>query len=402
MLACVLTSLIAAPAFAQSSTEKKFQTWLGSTIWPKAKSVGVSRNTFRTATRGVTLNWKLPDLRPPGKAAPAKQRQAEFSAPARYFKDSQINTLVSIGRKQLSKWKKTLDVIERRYGVPRGIIIAIWGRESAFGRASIPHSSIRVLATQAFMGRRKDFFETELLAALQILQQRHISHKAMRSSWAGAMGHPQFLPSKYLRFAVDFDGDGRRDIWNSVPDSLASIANFLKANGWQSGRDWGFEAIIPQSISCALEGPEQGMKISEWVKRGAKRVSGRKFPKGELKRTGYLLMPAGRSGPAYIATKNFYILKTYNESDLYALFIGHLADRFGANKRFVGKWSKVSGFNRRDVERMQKRMIAKGYDVGGADGLVGFKTRTAIGMWQERKGLKPTCFPTARLIRQIR
>ena len=354
--------------------------------------------------KGVKLNWKLPDLRPPGSddSVPKVQRQSEFSSPARYFKQSSLNNLVATGRKHLARWSKTLDAIEKRYGVPRRIIIAIWGRESAFGRASIPHYAIRSLATQAFMGRRKQFFEAEFLAALQILQQGHISTRAMKSSWAGAMGHPQFLPTKYLQHAVDFDGDGKRDIWNSVPDSLASIANFLRAAGWQPGRDWGFEAVIPQNISCALEGPEQGRRISKWVGYGAKRVKDRKFPASELKRTGFLLMPAGRAGPAYIATKNFYVLKAYNESDLYALFIGHLADRFGKNAPFVGKWAKVSGFNRLEVQKMQNRLIAKGYDVGGADGLVGFKTRTAIGSWQEKNGLKPTCFPDARLIRAIR
>ena len=404
LLLCLIVVLGATPVASQGSVEKQFQSWLTKDIWPKARSRGVSRKTFQTAIRDVKLNWKLPDLRPPGTAdvAPAQQRQAEFASPARYFKESRLNNLVAAGRKQLAKWQKTLDAIERRYGVPRRIIIAIWGRESAFGHASIPHYAIRSLATEAFMGRRKAFFEAEFLAALQILQQRHITPKTMKSSWAGAMGHPQFLPTMYLRYAVDFDGNGRRDIWTSVPDSLASIANFLQASGWQSDRDWGFEAKIPTGISCALEGPEQGRKIAEWVERGARRISGRPFPTGELHRTGFLLMPAGRAGPAYIATKNFYVLKAYNESDLYALFIGHLADRFGGNKPFVGKWAKVAGFNRRDVQKMQARLIGKGYDVGGADGLVGFKTRTAIGAWQQRNGLKATCFPDAGLIRSIR
>lgn len=404
ILICLALGVLASAATANSKVERQFQTWIQKEIWPKAKAQGVSRKTFKAAFAGVKLNWKLPDLRPPGSSAgaPKIQRQAEFRSPARYFKEARLNNLVATGRKHLSKWSSTLAAIEKQYGVPRRIIIAIWGRETAFGRASIPHNAIRSLATQAFMGRRPGFFEPELLAALQILQQKHITPKRMKSSWAGAMGHPQFLPSKYLSYAVDFDGDGRRDIWNSVPDALASIAKFLQGSGWQSGRDWGFEATIPQNISCALEGPEQGRKIADWVARGAKRVSDKPFPKAELKRTGFLLMPAGRAGPAYIATRNFYVLKAYNESDLYALFIGHVADRFGANRRFVGRWGRFSGFNRGDVYKMQKRLIAKGYDVGGADGLIGFKTRTAIGTWQERNGLKATCFPSAMLIRQIK
>lgn len=404
ILICLALGALAPAATANSKVERQFQTWIQNEVWPKAKAQGISRKTFKAAFAGVKLNWKLPDLRRPGSSAgaPKIQRQAEFSSPARYFKEARLNNLVATGRKHLSKWSATLDAIEKQYGVPRRIIIAIWGRETAFGRAAIPHNAIRSLATQAFMGRRPGFFEPELLAALHILEQGHITPKRMKSSWAGAMGHPQFLPTKYLSYAVDFDGDGHRDIWNSVPDALASIAKFLKGSGWQPGRDWGFEATIPQNISCAMEGPEQGRKIADWVASGAKRVSGKPFPKAELKRTGFLLMPAGRAGPAYIATRNFYVLKAYNESDLYALFIGHVADRFGANRRFVGRWSRFSGFNRGDVYKMQKRLIAKGYDVGGADGLVGFKTRTAIGTWQERNGLKATCFPSAKLIRQIK
>ena len=397
-------SILAPPAAANNNAEKRFQTWIQNDIWPKARSQGVSRKTFRAAFSGVKLNWRLPDLQKPGTqtGAPKIQRQAEFSSPARYFKETRLNNLVATGRKRLAKWSKTLDAIEKKYGVPRRIIVAIWGRETAFGNASIPHNAVRSLATLAFTGRRRAFFEPELLAALQILEQKHVTLARMKSSWAGAMGHPQFLPSKFLKYAVDFDGDGRRDIWRSVPDSLASIAKFLKGSGWQPGRDWGFEATIPQNISCALEGPEQGRKISDWVTSGAERVSGRPFPKTELKRIGFLLMPAGRAGPAYIATKNFYVLKAYNESDLYALFIGHLADRFASNKRFVGRWKKFSGFNRGDVYKMQKRLVAKKYDVGGADGLVGFKTRTAIGTWQQRNGLQPTCFPSKKLVRHIK
>jgi len=384
--------------------EKRFQNWMTSKLWQQAKKGGISRRVFSRATRPLTLNWKLPDLRPPGSPAkaPHKYDQSEFSSPERYFSQNNINSLVAMSRKRLSKWGAVLKRIERRYGVPAKILVAIWGRESAFGNARLPHNAIRILATQAFMGRRKAYFNNELLAALKILQQGHIGFAKMQSSWAGALGQPQFLPSKFLEFAVDFDGDGRRDIWNSVPDTLASIANYLGRNGWRKGRDWGFEADIPAGVSCALEGPDKGMKVKAWVARGVRRVKGRRFPASEMRKTAYLLMPAGRFGPAFIATPNFYTLKTYNESDLYALFIGHLADRMGRNTAFVRKWAKFSGFSRRDVQKMQKRLEKKGYDVGGADGLVGFKTRTALGKWQERAGKKATCFPDARLIRQIR
>lgn len=402
-LAAPMTASTPASAQNKAQTETQFRTWLEQDLWPQARAKGVSRKTFQSAFSRLKLDWKLPDLRPPGapKAAPKVQRQAEFRSPQRYFSENNINTLVAHGRKHRARWKDTLRAIEKRYGVPANIVLAIWGRETGYGGAKLPHNAIRVLATQAFMGRRKAFFLEEIVAALQILEQDHFPGDALKSSWAGALGHPQFLPSKFLRFAVDFDGDGKRDIWTSVPDSLASIANYLKEHGWQTGRDWGYEAKIPAKISCTLEGPEQGFPISDWVRAGAARISGRPFPDHELKGTGHLLMPAGRLGPVFIATPNFYVLKTYNESDAYALFIGHLADRIGTNKPFVAPWRVTGGFTRRDVQLMQQRLEKRKYDVGGADGLIGFKTRTAIGKWQEQAGIAATCFPDKALVGRI-
>lgn len=393
-----------ANALDKAKIERQFHHWLSAKIWPQAKKRGVSLKIFTAGTKRLTLNWKLPDLHPPGtsRRTAKKYSQAEFKSPGRYLSEKRLNPLVNLGRARLKKWHKTLNVIEKRYGVSRRIIVAIWAAESGYGRASIPHNTLRVLATAAFMGRRKALFREELISALIILQQGHISPARLKSSWAGALGQPQFMPSKFLAFAVDFDGDGRRDIWNSVPDTLASIGNFLKQHGWQSGRDWGFEAKIPARISCALEGPEQGKTIKQWVASGARRISGKPFPQSELNRTGFLLMPAGRNGPAFIATENFYVLKKFNESDLYALFIGHLADRYGNNKPLVAKWSKLGGFSKRDVQAMQVRLEKRRVDVGGADGLIGFKTRTAVGTWQSQNNLKPTCFPDAALIRRIR
>ncbi len=388
----------------KAKIERQFQTWLQSEFWPLAKKRGISRNIFNAGLGKVSLNWKVPDLQPPGtsKRAARKYSQAEFKSPGRYLSENRLQPLVKLGRARLKKWRKTLDAIERRYGVPRRIVLAIWAAESGYGRVKIPNNTLRVLATSAFMGRRKQLFRNELIAALVILQQGHVSPKRFKSSWAGALGQPQFMPSKFLAYAVDFNGDGRRDIWGSVPDTLASIANFLKKHGWQSGRSWGYEAKIPASITCALEGPEQGKPISHWASKGAKRVRGKTFPRAELKRTGFLLMPAGRKGPAFIATENFYVLKKFNESDLYALFIGHLADRYVSNRPFVGKWSKLGGFSKRDVQSMQVRLEKRNVDVGGADGLIGFKTRTAVGTWQAQNNLRPTCYPDAKLIRRIR
>lgn len=389
---------------AAAGLERQFRNWIEQTIIPKAKQIGISNRTIEASLSGLKPDLSLPDLQKPG-TRPGKRKtyaQSEFSSPARYFNERNFNTYVKMGRARLSKWSRELSAIEKQYGVSKRIIVAIWARESGFGRASIPHNAFRILATQAFMGHRKQLFERELLAALEIVERGDISVSRMKSSWAGALGQPQFMPSKFLKYAVDFDKDGRRDIWNSVPDTLASIGYYLKAHGWDSARDWGFEARVPSSVSCALEGPEQGRPIKKWRARGVARVADRKFPANELDKSGFLLMPAGRFGPAFIATGNFYVIKAYNESDLYALYIGHLADRFGRNRPFSAAWQKLDEFSRGAVQRMQERLVRKGYDVGGADGLVGFKTRTAIGKWQERHGRTPTCFPDRHLLKAVR
>jgi lytic murein transglycosylase len=285
--------------------------------------------------------------------------------------------------------------------VPRAIILAIWAKETGYGAENLPRPAIRALATEAFMGRRAAFFRGELIAALVILQNGDIAPEAMRSSVAGALGQPQFMPSQFLKFAADGDGDGRRDIWKSVPDTLASIATYLAGNGWEAGRGWGLEAKVPAGVSCALEGPDQFRPMSAWAKLGITQVDGKPLPKGD--KSAGLLMPAGRFGPAFIVTPNFYALKRYNNSDLYALYIGQLADRISTGgDAFAAPWGKVGGFDRGDVKAMQDALVRDGYDVGNADGLVGFKTRIAIGLWQAKHGEAQTCFPDAGHVREIR
>jgi hypothetical protein len=211
------------------------------------------------------------------------------------------------------------------------------------------------------------------------------------------------MPTSFLKHAVDFDGDGRRDIWNSVPDTLASIANYLHHSGWQQGRDWGYEVTVPPLVSCSLEGPDQGKPVLQWQALGIRRANGKPFPSNELNAEGYLMMPAGRYGPAFVVTPNFYVLKAYNESDLYALFVGHAADRIQWGDRdFYGSWRPVDHLYRSDIARMQRALEKEGFDVGGADGLPGYKTRRSIGTWQSRHGRDATCFPDADLVRSIR
>lgn len=393
----------AAAAVDKRGLERAFHQWIETDIWPDAKAAGVSRDTFETAFRGVELDWKLPELQPPGAPVnqPQREHQAEFGSPGAYFNERRLDDSVAHGRARLSKWKTTLAAIEQRYGVPAGIIVGIWARESSFGRASIPHATIKTLSTHAYIGRRPDLFRRELIAALQIVQSGDMTATKMKSSWAGGLGQPQFLPSQFLTYAVDFDGDGKRDIWNSVPDSLASIANYLRGVGWNPERDWGLEVRLPENISCTLEGPEQGMPIKDWVGLGVTGIDGTSLPAND-RRVGYLLLPAGHFGPAFIVSENFYVLKKYNFSDLYALYVGHLADRLGKNQSFSARWGKVGGFTRADVRRMQLALEALNHDVGGADGLVGFKTRIAVGRWQTSAGQTASCFPDANMVKTFR
>ena len=387
-------------AVDRSKVEKQFHDWLSREIWPRAKANGVSRNTFNQAFSGVSLNWKLPDLVPPG-AKPKKkrrQRQAEFGSPGKYFNAGTVNAATKIGRQMAAKHASALANIERKTGVPGRISLAVWGRESAYGRAKIPHNVFQVLGTKGFMSRRARYFSDELVSALVIAERGHVSTNVMKSSWAGALGQPQFMPSSFLAFAADGNGDGRADIWGSPADTLASIANYLARHGWVAGRDWGFEVSVPESVSCSLEGPDQGRPIRDWQAMGIRRISGRAFPAHELTGEGYLMMPAGRNGPAFVVTPNFYVLKDYNISDLYALFVGHVGDRIQYSVGdFAENWDKVGGLYRSDVAAMQKTLIAQGHDVGGADGLPGYKTRRSIGRWQEANGRRATCFPTAKL-----
>jgi lytic murein transglycosylase len=403
-IAMLLTLALPAHAASQAAVEKQFHAWIESDIWPAAQANGISRSAFDRAFADVALNWKLPDLVAPGEKPKKKkkQSQAEFSTPGPYFAEKRLAGLAATGRAYASSHARLLRNIEKQFGVPGEIVLAIWGRETGYGQAKIISSEIDVLATMAFMGDRKELFHKELLAALQMVEGG-IDPKAMKGSWAGAMGQPQFMPSSYLKYAVDFDGDGKKDIWNSVPDALGSIANYLVAKGWQRGRGWGYEAMIPDNVSCAQEGPDLAQPLKKWSALGITRISGKAFPSDELKADSMMLVPAGRHGPEFIVSPNFYVIKEYNNSDLYALFIGNLADRitYGSGP-FKAQWGQVGHMLRSDVEAMQKRLSKMGHDVGKIDGLPGYKTRRSIGRWQEKNDMKPTCYPDEALLSKIR
>ena len=401
-----------AAADYRQAVEKRFVTWVEQ-LRADALAAGITRETFDAAMKGVRPDWSLPDLDlpdlgPDGPAIPksekkGKQRQQpEFDRPSSYFPAKSLNWVVKTGRQKLAAYGKTLAAVEQKFGVQRSVVLAIWGRETAFGRAKIPYYAVRALATQAFMGRRKDFFRPELLLAFKILQEGHVTRSRMRSSWAGAMGHTQFLPSDFVEHAVDFNGDGKRDIWGSIPDALASTANYLSKNGWEMGKTWGYEVVLPKGFDCTLEDPEDLRPISEWVKLGLKRTRGRKFREDRLPEPTHLVLPAGTKGPAFLALKNFAVIKTYNRADLYALYVGHVADRFGSNRAFAGRWAKVSRFRRDEIKEIQQAIADAGIDVGKIDGLAGPKTRAAIGRYQRKLGLPVDCYPNRTLLQKAR
>ena len=312
VFACLALASLALPAAAQNkhAVERQFQAWLQSDVWGQARAKGVSRRTFDAAFQGVTLNWDLPDLVPPGSRAetPKRQRQAEFGAPGKYFNRNSVDGATRIGKQMANRHARILSRVEDRTGVPGRILLAIWGRESGYGQVPIRHDVFRVLGTKGFMSTRKSYFAQELISALQIAEAGHAPEAAMKSSWAVALGQPQFMPTSFLKYAADGDGDGKADIWRSEADTLASIGNYLARHGWVSGRDWGFEVKVPNSVSCALEGPDRGKPIADWAAMGITRVSGRPFPAHELRGEGFLMMPAGRNGPAFVVTPNFYVL----------------------------------------------------------------------------------------------
>jgi lytic murein transglycosylase len=371
------------------------------TLWPEAQALGVSRATFDTATRGLEADLSLPDLAIPGRPEKPQPGQPEFvQTPSQYLKESTFDRLAAQGRKLAAEHAATLKQIEQRFGVPGNIVLAIWGRETAYGGYTLPHDAIRVLATQAYVGRRKDFFRQEFLAALKMLQDG-VPRAQMRSSWGGAMGLTQFLPTEFYKYAVDFDGDGRANIWTSVPDALASAAAQLAGKGWQAGGRWAYEVHVPKDVDCTIGVPEHTLSIGEWLKRGFVPAYGRKLAAAEMAQEASLLQPEGIYGPAFLTPKNYFVLKEYNFSDLYVLFVGHLSDRIADARPFETAWNKGAQLRTAEVEQMQRMLTAGGLYQDKIDGKAGMKTRAALGAYQKANRLKVDCWPAQDVLQRM-
>jgi lytic murein transglycosylase len=371
-------------------------------LWPEAQAAGVSRTAFDAETRGLEPDYKLPDLILPGRPATGAPSQAEFvQVPADYLREDHIAALAVEGQRLMAKYPAALTAIEARFGVPATIVLAIWGRETDYGRYTLPYDGLRVLATQAYVGRRKDQYRNEFILALKMLGDGEVARKDMRSSWAGATGLTQFLPSEFYQHGVDFDGDGRRDIWHSVPDALASAAQQLVSKGWQPGLRWAYEVKAPANVDCTLGVPEVTKPIGDWLREGFVPVRGQKLSAAEQAEPASLLQPEGTSGPAFLTTKNYFVIKEYNFSDLYVLFVGHLSDRMLSPQPFATPWSASSQLRSADVEAMQRQLTRLGLYADKLDGKAGMKTRAALGAYQKSAGLKVDCWPSEAVLRSI-
>jgi lytic murein transglycosylase len=399
--AIVAAVAIVAPLTPASAADAAFTQFIAS-LWPEAQAAGVSRATFDAETRGLEPDYKLPDLILPGRPATGAPSQAEFvQVPADYVKEASIAALAVEGQRLMAKYRAQLAAIEARFGVPATIMLAIWGRETDFGRYTLPYDAVRVLATQAYVGRRKDTYRNEFILALKIIGDGDVTRKDMRSSWAGATGLTQFLPSEFYKHGVDFDGDGHPDIWHSVPDALASAAQQLVNKGWQPGVRWAYEVKAPANVDCTQGVPEVTKPIGEWLRAGFVPVRGQQLSAAEQAQPASLLQPEGIYGPAFLTTKNYFVIKEYNFSDLYVLYVGHLSDRMTSPQPFATPWSASSQLRTADVEAMQRQLTRLGLYADKVDGKAGMQTRAALGAYQKSAGLKVDCWPSEAVLRSM-
>lgn len=347
-------------------------------LWPEAERAGVSRQAFEAAFAGYSPIPQVIEL---------TRKQPEFTQTVQQYIDKRVTAAqASKGQAMRREWAQTLAGAQQRYGVQPEIVLAIWGMETNFGGFMGGNNTIHALATLTENGYRADFFRSELVTALRIVSDGHVSPRSMVGSWAGAMGHTQFMPSSFMRYAVDYNGDGKKDIWNSVPDALGSTANYLKSFGWRPGETWGYEVKLPQGFDFAAARALEKAPLSRWQAMGVTRVSDRAFPRPDD--VGRLYMPAGANGPAFLLLPNFDVIKRYNNSDSYALAVGHLADRILGGGSFATSWPAGDySLGKAQRTELQTLLARAGYDVGTPDGVVGPRTRAAVMAYQARAGL---------------
>lgn len=390
--AMVMMSAAMPPALAQvqgagQAEAAGFQRFIQQ-LWPLAQQRGISRATFDAAFRGVTPDPSIVAL---------TRRQSEFVAPIwTYLGNAVSGQRIARGRSALDSNAAALAHIERTHGVPKEIILAIWGMETGFGAFKGDKDVIRSLATLASIRYRGDFFRDELLTALELIQKGLADRAELRGSWAGAMGHTQFMPSSYMKYAVSYQGSGHADVWDNALDALASAGNYLKSFGWRPGLPWGFEVEVPRGFDYRLN---RGA-FASFAAAGVTPADGRRMPaSGEAR----LFFPAGHTGPAFLLTENFEVIKKYNMSDAYALGVGHLADRIAGRGPIQGEWPvNAPRLSKQQVQDLQRRLSGLGLYSGTGDGRIGSGVREAVRQYQLRQGLVADGWPTPALLARMK
>lgn len=361
--------------------------------WPEAAGRGISREVFERETRDLTPDLRIMDL---------MDSQPEFTKAFWDYLDMLVSEArIRKGREILARYRPTFEAVERSTGVDRHIVAAIWGIESNFGTAIGDRSVVRSTATLACVGRRQPYFREEFLSALEIINRGDLRTDQLRGSWAGAFGPTQFMPTAFKRYAIDGDGDGRRDVVDSVSDLIASTANNLKKDGWVAGQTWGQEVVLPPGFDYLLADRNRQMTLAQWEKLGLKRADGRPFARpGD---SAYLLVPAGARGPAFLMLGNFRAIMAYNPAEAYAMAIGHLADRMRGGPPFVQPWPRDERVLSR-VERLelQQHLVRRGYNPGEPDGKIGGETRVALRQFQAAAGMVPDGFASESVLARLR
>ena len=361
------------------------------------------QQALQSGISAALFDQAFSNLQPDPAVLKADQSQPEFTRPVWAYLDGALSSSrQATGRVMLNRHASTLQQIEARYGVDRHILVAIWGLESNYGSNMGNRSVIRSLATLAHQGRRSQFAQTQLLAALEILQRGDTSVANMTGSWAGAMGQTQFIPTTYNDYAVDFDGNGKRDIWHTEADALASAANYLKASNWQPGMPWGMEVRLPEGFDYAQADMAIRRPLSDWAQLGVTDARGRQLS-SHLQEAATLILPAGHRGPAFVVMNNFRSILRYNNSTSYALAIGLLAERFQGGGQIVASWpTDDEPLSRSERLELQEQLQAQGFEPGAVDGIIGANTRQAIRRMQIALGWPADGYPDRQLLKALR
>jgi membrane-bound lytic murein transglycosylase B len=362
-------------------------------MWPDAARRGVSEDNYRQFTAGLTPDLRLMDL---------MDSQPEFTKAIWDYLDVLVNdTRMAKGREVLAKYKTQFDAAERAYGVDRYIVASIWGIESNYSTQTGDRNVVRSTATLACVGRRQGYFKDEFLTAIEILNRGDLRIEQMRGSWAGAFGGTQFMPTAFKRFAVDGDGDGRRDVVDNPTDLIFSTANNLKKDGWQTGQSWGYEVVLPQGFDYMLADKAKAMTVAQWEQLGLKRADGKPLPR--IAEKVYLLAPAGAQGPGFLMLTNFRVIMKYNPAEAYALAIGHFADRLRGGPPFVQPWPRQERvLSRAERLELQQLLVQRGFYRGTPDGQFGGQTREALRSFQASIGTPADGFASSEMLDKLR